>query len=330
MILNTSGRFGIGGGLAVHRALAEVPAAAYGCVLAIGNFDGVHPGHAALIAQAREIARAAGAPLGVMTFEPHPKSFFQPDAPPFRLTLAAGKARRLAALGVDHLFALPFDAAFAELGAETFVAGVLQEALRVSHVVVGPDFHFGRGRKGGPALLRQAEEEGRFRLTLVEQVLCAGAEVYSSTRIRACLAVGDLRRAAFLMGQPFEFEGEVVRGDQRGRTIGYPTANQKVTDYLRIPYGIYAVEVQIEGEEVWRPGVASYGLRPMFKLDEPLLETYIFDFDEEIYGKTLRVRPAAFIRGEKAFDGLEALKAGIAQDCLAARAMLKSRPLDPL
>jgi riboflavin kinase/FMN adenylyltransferase len=204
----------------------------------------------------------------------------------------------------------------------------LVRALGARHIVVGEDFTFGQGREGTAETLKQSEKEGLFGLTVVTPARCEGHDIYSSTRIRAHIRAGELSEATRLMGHPFEMEAEVIHGDQRGRTLGYPTANQRVSRYARLPYGIYAVRVNIEGETVWRKGVANFGLRPMFAVKEPLLETYIFDFNEEIYGKMMRVRPILFLRPEMTFDGLENLKAQIGQDCFAAKVCLQSEPIE--
>ena len=292
-----------------------------GCVLAIGNFDGVHRGHRQLLDHARGIAMREGRPFGVMTFEPHPREFFQPSAPPFRLSLLPMKQRLMADIGVEHLFALPFTHELSQLTGDEFIQNVLASGLNVHHVVVGEDFEFGRGRSGNTSLLRAATS---FATTVVPIIRCAGMEPYSSTRIRAALEKADLKTVAELLGWPWEMEAPVVHGDKRGRTIGYPTANQKVDRYARLPFGIYAVRVMIEGETEWRHGAANFGIRPMFKIESPILETFIFDFSSEIYDKSVRVRPVQRLRGEMNFDGLPALQAQMEQDCLAARAVLKS------
>lgn len=305
-----------------HNTYINPSEKARGCVLAIGNFDGVHLGHRSLIAAAREVADRLKAPLGVMTFEPHPREVFQPGGEPFRLTLLPMKRRLMAALGVDVLFAPAFDAAFSQIPGAAFIQDVLKTHLGARHIVVGTDFTFGKARSGGAEMLQQAEKEGAFGLTLVNAARCEGHDIYSSTRIRGHIRAGELDKAERLMGHPFEMEAEIVKGDQRGRTIGYPTANQVVSRYVRLPYGIYAVRVLIEGEKTWREGVASFGVRPMFEVKEPLLETYIFDFSSEIYGKTMRVRSVRFLRPEMKFTGLEELKVRIGQDCAEAKTAL--------
>lgn len=310
--------------LSLHQDDKTLPPEALGCVLAVGSFDGVHLGHRALIAAAKAVADELGAPLGVMTFEPHPREFFRPNDPPFRLTLLPAKVRIFDSLGVDHLFSLTFDADFAGLSAEDFISLVLEKNLHARHVVTGDDFSFGRGRTGTPDLLKKM---GNFGVTLIPSSCCDDGERFSSTRIRALIADAQMRAAADMLGYAWEMEAPVIHGDARGRTIGFPTANQDVTRYVRLPFGVYAVRVMIEGETVWRDGVANFGIRPMFEVKQPLLETYIFDFSAEIYGKKMRVRPVGFIRSEMRLNGLAALKSQINLDCLAALSMLKSDTL---
>jgi riboflavin kinase/FMN adenylyltransferase len=287
----------------------------------------VHLGHRALVAAARQTADRLGAPLAVMTFEPHPREFFQPGGEPFRLTLLPMKQRLLETLGVDHLFALRFDAAFSRVTAREFIEEILKNGLGARHLVTGPDFSFGRGREGTVQMLQEAQKHGLFGFTQVAPALCNGQMIYSSTRIRAHIRAGELEKAASLLGHPFELEGEVVHGDKRGRTIGYPTANQQIPRYIRPPYGIYAVKVKVLGEKTWRDGVSSLGIRPMFEVKQPILETFIFDFNDDIYGKTMRVRLVQKLRPEMNFSDLDALKTRIHEDCLAARAVLKSTSL---
>jgi riboflavin kinase/FMN adenylyltransferase len=272
-------------------------------------------------------ARKLGVPLAVLTFEPHPREFFQKGAEPFRLTLLPMKARLVEPLGVRHLVALPFDAALAALPAQEFIDRILVRGLGAKHIVVGADFAFGKGRAGTVDTLREVADDGLFGLTVLQPVCCDEAEAFSSSRIRALLAEGKFGDAAALLGHPWEIEAEVVHGDKRGRDLGFPTANQRVTRYLRPPFGVYAVRVKIEGEDKWRDGAANFGIRPMFRIEEPIFETYILDFTGDIYGKTMRVQPIAHLRPEMSFNGLEALKERIKQDCVAARAVLKSTGL---
>ncbi|MFN7113907.1 MAG: bifunctional riboflavin kinase/FAD synthetase [Alphaproteobacteria bacterium] len=302
----------------LYEDMTALPALPQGTVLAIGNFDGVHPGHAALVKRAQDIAAAQKLHAAVLTFEPHPREFFLPDGDPFRLTLLPEKARRLMALGAGHIFAPAFDAGFAGLSATDFM-GFLRDRLHARHVVVGADFAFGKNRSGNVDSLREM-----FDVTVIDPVTCGDGAAYSSTRIRDLLRRGDLAGAAQLLGRPWEIEAEIVHGDKRGRELGYPTANQQVDRYVRIPYGIYAVRARIEGEEKPREAVANFGIRPMFRIRQPIFETHIFDFHQSIYGKILRVEPVKYLRPEKIFDGLEPLIAQMKQDCLAARAVFKS------
>lgn len=308
----------------LHNNFERIPDDARGSVCVIGNFDGLHLGHQALLRQAADIARVQNAPLSVLTFEPHPREFFQPDAEPFRLTLLPAKQRILGSLGVAHLFAAEFNAALASLTPEDFIENILKKQLGVKHVMVGRDFAFGRGRAGSVEHLRQV---AGFGVTAIDPVTCDGEETYSSTRVRALLRAGKLDEARSLLGRDWEIEMPVVHGDKRGRELGYPTANQQAGRYLRLPLGIYAVRVLVEGETVWRDGVANFGIRPMFRVAQPIFETYIFDYAAEIYGKNLRVRPVKYLRPEQEFKGLEALTLQIKQDCHAAAAVLKSTSL---
>ncbi len=308
----------------LHNNFHQVPDDARGSVCVIGNFDGLHLGHQALLRQAADIARTQNTPLSVLTFEPHPREFFQPDTEPFRLTLLPAKLRILGGFGVKHLFAAEFNAALAALTPGEFIEKILKNALGVKHVMVGRDFAFGRGRAGNIEHLRQV---AGFGLTAIDPVTCDGSETYSSTRVRALLRFGKLDEAAALLGRRWEIEMPVVHGDKRGRELGYPTANQQAGRYLRLPLGIYAVRAQVEDETAWRDGVANFGIRPMFRIAQPIFETYIFDYDTEIYGKNLRVQPVKFLRPEQEFKGLEALAAQIKLDCHSAAAVLKSTSL---
>lgn len=313
--------------LQLHKNLNDIPENAKGCVLAIGNFDGVHLGHRALLKQAQSLAQQAGALLGVLTFEPHPREFFQPAGEPFRLTLLPAKQRLLGEIGVDHLFAANFDQSFAALEAEEFTDRILKEQLGARHVVVGEDFAFGKGREGTVDTLRQAEKSGLFSLTVLAPVANAQKETYSSSAVRALLRQAKFEEAAAMLGSDFQFEADVIHGDKRGRTLGYPTANQDIPRYVRLPFGVYAVRALVEGEQEWRDGAANFGIRPMFKKEQPVLETFILDFAQEIYGKILRVKPVSFLRPEKKFENIMILQEQIKQDCVAAKAVLKSSRL---
>jgi riboflavin kinase/FMN adenylyltransferase len=296
-----------------------VPAAWQGGAVALGNFDGVHKGHQALVGHAKARAEALGAPLVALTFEPHPRRFFVPDTGPFRLTLPPAKERLLGECGVQAVLAQRFDEAFAALPPDTFIDGVLLEGLGARHVVCGYDFTFGACRGGNVEHLREQGRAKGFGVSVLDPVMREG-EIYSSTRIREALRAGWASEAAELLGRDWEIEGEVELGDQRGRTIGFPTANVALGEHLRPRFGVYAVRALVEGS--WRPAVANLGRRPTFGKLKENFEVHLFDFDGDLYGKVLRVALVDFIRPEMKFGGLDQLKAQIAADAQAARQML--------
>ncbi|HYC69552.1 bifunctional riboflavin kinase/FAD synthetase [Brevundimonas sp.] len=302
-----------------------LPDSLKGAAVAIGAFDGVHRGHQAVIAGAREAARSLGAPLGVVSFDPHPRRWFQPDAAPFRLMTPAQMARALQPLGVDRLYRLPFDADMAAMSDEAFARDVLASGLGIRHAAVGFDFTYGKGRTGSPEGLRRQGGSLGFTVTVCDRVDDPDGLKLSSSAVREAVHAGDMLRAAAILGRPFAIEGEVIHGDKRGRTIGVPTANVRLGDYMRPAYGVYAVRTRLPDGRTF-DGVASLGLRPMFALDEPLLEVWLFDFDGDLYGQTVETRLIAFLRGEQTFDGLDALKAQIDADAVAARAALRLAP----
>lgn len=306
----------------------DLPGDARGTVAAIGNFDGIHLGHRAVIETTRKRAADLGRPLSVITFEPHPRSFFQPDLPPFRLTPRAAKARQLEALGVDFLFTLPFDAAMAALSAEEFVARVLADGLGIRHAVVGYNFAFGHRRRGDVQMLQDLAKDNGFDVDPVSAVESADRMVYSSSLIRMMLSRGEPRQAAALLGREWEVEGLVQGGKRLGNTIGFPTANLALGEYLRPALGVYAVRCGVEegGVTRWYGGAANYGKRPTVDGQGELLEAHLFDFSGDLYGRNLRVAFVERLRAEKKFDGLDALKAQIAEDCRAARVLLAERP----
>lgn len=299
-----------------------------GAVVAVGNFDGVHRGHQAVIAVAKQAAVAAATPFAVLTFEPHPRSVFRPGAPPFRLTPFRAKSRVLENLGVDLLFTLHFDLDFAQKSAQAFMAEVLETGLGVSRVVVGYDFVFGNRRRGTPALLQEEGRKQGFAVSIVAPVAGAGGIAYSSTQIREHLIAGQPREAAALLGRPWEIEGRVETGDRLGHTIGFPTANIALADYLRPATGVYAVRAGIEvgASTQWFDGAANLGWRPTVGGTDLRLEAHLLDFDGNLYGKHLRVAFIERLRPELRFDGLDALKAQIAADCDQARAVLAANP----
>lgn len=291
-----------------------------GGVVALGNFDGVHRGHQALIARSAELAHARGVPLVALTFEPHPRRFFVPDTGPFRLTLPAAKRRLLGRYGAQAVLAQRFDAAFAALSPEAFIDDVLLKGLGARHVVCGYDFTFGARRGGNVERLRERGRARGFDVTVLDPIMREG-EIYSSTRIREALRAGWITEAAELLGHRWEIEGAVEMGDQRGRMIGFPTANVALGEHLRPRFGVYAVRVRVG--EVWHHAVANLGRRPTFGKLQENFEVHLFDFSDDLYGRTLRVEMVDFIRPEMKFSGLDQLKAQIAADGEAARKILK-------
>ncbi len=309
----------------IFRHFDDLPDTVTGSAVAIGNFDGIHLGHQAVIGEAVRVARAGQIPWAVLTFEPHPREVFNPDHDPFRLTPFRTKARQIESLGVDALFVLHFDADFAKLSADDFITKVLINGLAARHVVSGYDFVFGNKRVGNcELLLRKGKEQG-FDFTCVSAV-DDGQKVYSSTRVRKCLIAADPLAASAVLGRPFEIEGRVEQGDRRGRTIGFPTANIHLGDYQRPANGVYAVRAGIdEGTHtVWHDGVANLGLRPTFDGEDLLLEVHLFDFDGDLYNHHLRVALIEYLRPEQKFDGLEPLKAQITLDGERAKAILQA------
>lgn len=313
----------------IFRHFRDVPDACKGAVVAVGNFDGVHLGHQALIGKARDMAREQGAPLGVLAFEPHPQEFFRPSPESFRLTPFRAKARLIAELGADVMYALDFNAEMAAMTAEDFITQLLVGALGIRAIVVGKDFQFGKGRAGNTAMLAEMGKMAGFGVTLFEPVLAHGHDKVSSTEIREALKAGKPDVAAKLLGHHWAVEARIEHGDKRGRTIGYPTANMKLTDCLKPAFGIYAVRANIiEDDRIVsrHKGVANFGIRPMFETDVPLLETFLFDFSGDLYGKHMQVELIAFLRPEARFDSLDALIAQMDKDSAAARAALSAVP----
>ena len=311
----------------VYRHHDRLPDDGRGAVVAVGNFDGVHRGHQAVIDIARGEAEALNAPLGVMTFEPHPRLFFQPDQPPFRLTAFRTKARLLHTLGVERLYCLPFTRKLAGLEAADFISEVLAKGLGLRHVVVGDNFRFGRKRGGDPDLLKREGARAGFGTSVVHRIGGSLAEAYSSTQVRSYLADGNPTRAALMLGRYWEIEGRVRHGAKRGRAFGFPTANIPLrSNLLRPAYGVYAVRAALEedgaGARRWLPGVANLGIAPMYGYDEPLLETHLFDYSEDLYGRHLRVALIDYLRPEERFDDVEALKRQMSADCEKARQTL--------
>ncbi|HHZ10048.1 MAG TPA: bifunctional riboflavin kinase/FAD synthetase [Rhizobiales bacterium] len=302
-----------------------------GGVVAIGNFDGVHRGHQAVLGRALDEAGRRGVPALVLTFEPHPRTIFRPDLPLHILTPPPMKSRLIEILGFDGVVCQRFTRDFAAQSAEEFIAVMLDGGLGVSHVVTGFDFHFGRNRSGGPAYLMESGARHGFGVTLVDAFRDEGAEVISSSRIRRLLEQGEVAEAAGLLGYRYTVEATVTGGKKLGRTLGFPTANMALPSATGLRHGIYAVRFR-RADGSLRNGVASFGRRPT--VDEagtPLLETFVFDFSDDLYGETCAVSFFGFLRGEEKFDGLDALVAQMRRDEVEARAVLAAaRPLSDL
>jgi riboflavin kinase/FMN adenylyltransferase len=290
-----------------------------GATVAIGNFDGVHRGHKAVIAAALSRARSLGKPAAALTFEPHPRAFFHPDEPLFRLTDEAAKLRLLAATGLDGAIVLTFDAALAKLSAEDFVARVLVAHFAISGSAIGFNFHFGANRAGSPDFLQAQGKRFGFTVDIVPPLLDGGRPV-SSGPIRAALAAGRLDEAAEFLGYPWFISGTVVHGDKRGRELGFPTANLRLDPACALRHGIYAVRVAVGGRRY--DGVASFGRRPMFDTGAVLLEIFLFDFSGDLYGATIDVAFIAWLRDEAMFASATDLVRQMAEDSRLARAAL--------
>lgn len=302
----------------IYRHWQGLDLGARGASVAMGNFDGIHLGHRAVI----DLARDHG-PLGVVTFEPHPREFFAPDAPPFRLMNPESRANRLAKLGVERLFELPFDADLAALTPHDFAARVLAQGLGIRHIVVGADFCFGARRIGTAEILRELGREHGFDVTVADLIRSGSREI-SSTAIRKALSEGHPREAAAMLGHWHRIEGPVLHGDKRGRELGFPTANMAVGG-LHLPrMGVYAVKVDVlTGPQTGSYlGAASLGVRPMFGQNTPNLETFLMDFKGDLYGQHLSVAFVDYLRPEMKFDGLQALIDQMNADCARARQIL--------
>ncbi|MBN9305305.1 MAG: riboflavin biosynthesis protein RibF [Devosia sp. 67-54] len=298
--------------------LDNVPAALKGCMVAIGSFDGVHRGHQAVLERLKTQAKARNVPAVMLTFEPHPRDVFAPAPFMFRLSPPDIKARLCAALGLDGIVLMPFSRDLSMVEAEDFVARFLVRALRVSGVVVGADFHFGHNRRGTPDFLRAAGAIHGFSVDILD-LLPEGEEAVSSSRIRKALTEGEVAEANGLLGYHWFFGGEVVKGDQRGRLLGFPTANIATASSFALAQGVYAVRARL-GERLL-DGVASFG-KPMFNNELPPFETFLFDFDADIYGRHLEIALISHIRGQEVYKGLDELIAAIARDSRKAREAL--------
>jgi riboflavin kinase/FMN adenylyltransferase len=307
--------------------LDTVPATLRGAYVAIGNFDGFHRGHQSVLATLKARATEAGVPAVVLTFEPHPRDVFAPAPFMFRLTEGDAKARLAEAFGLDAIAILNFDRAFSQIEAEDFVSRFLVGALDVTGVIVGSDFHFGRQRRGTPTFLKAAGDQHGFAVETLD-LMDEGDEVISSSRIRAALTEGAVAAANRLLGYHWFFDGCVVKGDQRGRELGYPTANTVTHANFQLAQGVYAVRARLGNRLL--DGVAAFG-KPMFNNQRPPFETHLFDFDEDIYGQTISVALVGHIRGQEVFNGLDELIAAMDRDSRKARELIAAaRPMSGL
>lgn len=305
-----------------HRE--DVPKALRGAVIALGNFDGFHRGHQAVAGEAIRWAHEEGRPSIIATFDPHPVRFFRPDVPPFRLTTLEQRQELYLAAGATAMLVFHFDAELAGTSAEDFITQILIGRFGAHGVVTGGDFTFGKMAKGNVDLLRSFGAENGLESRVVEAVEESG--VISSSRIREALREGDPQLAAQLLSRPFAIRGIVEHGDKRGRTIGYPTANLSVENYLRPRYGVYAVTGKILATGQVLKGAANIGIRPQFEPPKELLEPYFFDFSGDLYGQEIEVAFHHFLRGEAKFDSLEGLMAQMEKDCDEARRLLSALP----
>ncbi|MEO0713213.1 MAG: riboflavin biosynthesis protein RibF [Pseudomonadota bacterium] len=306
--------------MAVYADYRRLPDAAKGFSVALGNFDGVHAGHRAVM----DAARAAG-PLGVATFEPPPRAYFRPNDPPFRIFRPARRNAVLLDIGAQAVFELPFNADMAAMTDEQFAQDVLKDGIGAAHVAVGFDFRFGRGRMGDAGRLASLGRAMGFDVTIVEEIEALGGKA-SSTAIREALIAGEPGKAADLLGSVWIADGTVEGGEKRGRTIGFPTANLHLGDLIHPKHGVYAVRARIDRSGDWIDGVANFGRTPTTGLRDPLLETYLFDFDQDIYGKWMEVALVAFLRPELKFDGLDEMIEQMHRDVDTAKAALANAP----
>jgi riboflavin kinase/FMN adenylyltransferase len=308
----------------IYRHYETLPAEARGAAIAIGNFDGVHKGHCKVIYKAGAIAKKAGIPWAVLTFEPHPRNVFQPSAAPFRLTPFRSKARGLEALGVDLMIVQKFNHKFSQSPAKDYVKSVLVDGFGAKHLVSGYDFVFGHNRQGNSELLVGMGKQLGFGFTAINTVESTDGFVYSSTRVRQYLENGNVRGAADILGRSFAIEGKVAHGAKLGRSIGFPTANIHLGTTIRPKRGVYAVRATLEGEDQIIEGVSSIGSRPTVNGIGDLLEVYLFGFSSDIYGRRISVELIEFIRGETKYDNVEEMRKEIERDVEKAITILQS------
>ena len=305
--------------MAVFADYRGLPDAARGMSIALGNFDGLHAGHRAVMAAAQ---KASGGPFAVATFEPPPRAYFRPNDPPFRIFRPERRNAAILEAGAEAVFELPFNGEMAAMTDEGFVRSVLVEGLQVAHVAVGFDFRFGRGRMGHAQRLASLGRALGFGVTVVEEVLEIGAKA-SSTAIRQALISGEPEIAAEILGSPWIADGTVETGEQNGRKLGFPTANLHLGELIHPKHGVYAVRARVDGRGDWLDGVANFGRTPTTGLRDPLLETFIFDFDENIYGRKLEVQLIAYLRPELKFESVEDMVVQMHKDVEAARPRLE-------
>jgi riboflavin kinase / FMN adenylyltransferase len=307
--------------LRVIKGWKDLPDGDRGAAVAMGSFDGVHRGHQQVIALAAKAAGELGAPLGVITFDPHQRAYFRPNEPSFRLMKPDQQARTLEALGVDVLYVLPFDN-LADMSDREFAAKVLRDGLGAAHVAVGFDITFGKGRTGSPDAMKAYGAELGFGVSVARPVADEDGVKFSSTGVREALREGRPEAAARILGRPFAIEGAVQRGRQLGRKLGFPTANVALEDYVVPRFGVYATRTRLpDGRDI--PGVANIGVNPTIEgVRIPLLEVWLFDFDEDIYDQVIETDLIAFLRPELKFDGLETMTAQVMKDARTARDLL--------
>lgn len=306
----------------IIRDLSSLPESCKGAVVALGNFDGVHLGHQAILAHAKEIAQQTGKPFAAMTFSPHPREFFDPKKGKLRIYSFRKKAQFLAACGVDYLFVLPFNERLANTTAQDFVQHMLHEKLAVSHVVTGYNFYFGKDRSGNKDFLRAQAKELGFGFTAHAPVIDKNDHALSSSRIRTALQSGDIKAASAMLGRDYSMTGHVIHGDKRGRKIGFPTANIKPYRLFLPRFGVYAVQVHLpDGHALI--GVANLGIRPTFDRHLLFLEVHVVDFSGDLYGQRLEIQFMDFIREEMRFENLSFLQAQIVKDIMQMRVMSK-------
>lgn len=306
----------------IFQSISELNKSDQGAVIALGNFDGLHRGHQAVINVARDVASETGQPLGLGMFNPHPTRYFKPELPPFLLMSRRVREEVLKGLGVSACYEIPFDDALRNMDDEEFVEDILHQKLGISHVVVGDDFGYGKKRCGNIETLQKHCAARSIGVTPVKPVgLHKLYGKYGSTEIRDALKNGNVFHAAHMLSRPWQVDGVVSEGAKRGRTIGFPTANVAFGDFIRPKHGVYCVEVRLESGSDWLPAVANTGTRPTVGGEEARIEAHIFDFEQDIYGQHVDVRFRSFIRPEMKFDSFEILKEQIAKDAAGARAV---------